>query len=175
MRQITGGHAAEMTQVLQGLVSKQALTQEGQGRWTRYRLPVRPDSLHKPPSSPHKTGDSLHKAGDSPHKPPGCPYKDEKPGSDAGRPEDEWEQLRTIAASAPKKRRSPQETEQLILKLCRGRWLSRNQLAELLGRNPEGVRARFLVPMVEHGLLRLRYPDKPNRADQAYTAGDGEP
>ncbi|MFW5810941.1 MAG: transcriptional regulator, partial [Thermodesulfobacteriota bacterium] len=102
------------------------------------------------------------------------PHKEEKPSSDAGRPEDEWERLRTIAAAVPKKRRSPQETEQLILKLCRGRWLSRNQLAELLGRNPEGVRARFLVPMVEHGLLRLRYPDKPNRADQAYTAGDGQ-
>jgi ATP-dependent DNA helicase RecG len=117
--------------------------------------------------SQHQDADSLHKAGDS-------PYKNEKLGPDAGRPEDEWEQLRTIAAAFPKKRRSPQETERLILKLCRGRWLSRNQLAELLGRNPEGVRARFLVPMVEHGLLRLRYPDKPNRADQAYTAGDGQ-
>jgi ATP-dependent DNA helicase RecG len=85
------------------------------------------------------------------------------------------DQLRTTAASIPKKRRSPQETEQLILKLCRSRWLSINQLAELLGRNPEGVRARFLVPMVEHGLLRLRYPDNPNRADHVYTAGDGEP
>ena len=26
------------------------------------------------------------------------------------------------------------------------------------------------VHMVAHGLLRLRYPDKPNRTDQAYTA-----
>lgn len=27
----------------------------------------------------------------------------------------------------------------------------------------------FLSPMVTHGLLRLRHPDKPNLADQAYT------
>jgi hypothetical protein len=26
--------------------------------------------------------------------------------------------------------------------------------------------------MVEHGLLVLRFPDKPNRGDQAYTAGE---
>jgi len=50
--------------------------------------------------------------------------------------------------------------------------LTRNQLSELLDRNPDGLRSRFLTPMVAHGRLRLRYPDKPNRADQAYTAGD---
>ena len=60
--------------------------------------------------------------------------------------------------------------EQTILELCRDRWLSRRQLSSLLQRNAEGLRPRFLVPMVEHGLLRLRYPDKPNRVDQAYTA-----
>ncbi len=54
--------------------------------------------------------------------------------------------------------------------LCNNQWLSRKQLAELLSRDSEGLRSRFLGPMVEHGLLRLRYPDKPNRVDQAYTA-----
>lgn len=29
--------------------------------------------------------------------------------------------------------------------------------------------------MVEHGRLRLRYPDKPNRVDQAYTSTQTEP
>jgi hypothetical protein len=45
MRQITGGHAADMTKLLQTLVAKGTLTQEGQGRWTRYRLPVIDHSL----------------------------------------------------------------------------------------------------------------------------------
>jgi ATP-dependent DNA helicase RecG len=62
--------------------------------------------------------------------------------------------------------------EGIILRLCRDRWLTRNDLAELLTRNPDGLRSRFLTPMVAHGRLRLRYPDKPNRVDQAYTAGD---
>jgi hypothetical protein len=43
------------------------------------------------------------------------------------------------------------------------------QLAEILGRNYEGLRQRFLLPMVQHGLLRLRYPNTPSRVDQAYT------
>ena len=68
-----------------------------------------------------------------------------------------------------KQRLLPQEMEAIVLDLCRGRWLTRNQLAELLDRHPDGLRQRFLNPMVTHGLLRLRYPDKPNRTDQAYT------
>ena len=47
MRQITNGHAADMTHLLQGLVSKRVLTQKGQGRWTQYSLPLKSDSVHK--------------------------------------------------------------------------------------------------------------------------------
>jgi ATP-dependent DNA helicase RecG len=69
-----------------------------------------------------------------------------------------------------KKRLSPKDIERVLLQLCQNRWLTRNQIAQLLDRNSEGLRQRFLNPMVEHGLLRLRYPKKPNRTDQAYSA-----
>ena len=62
----------------------------------------------------------------------------------------------------------------LILKLCTGRWLSRKQLSELLNRNPESLLSRFLTPMVDHGLLVMKFPDKPNRIDQAYRAAQDE-
>ena len=45
MRQITGEHPTDITRLLQDLVKKDALVPEGQGRWSRYRLP-RLDSLH---------------------------------------------------------------------------------------------------------------------------------
>jgi ATP-dependent DNA helicase RecG len=66
----------------------------------------------------------------------------------------------------------PDETVRIVLGLCRGRWLTRNHPPERLDRHADGLRSRFLTPMVAHGRLRLRYPDKPNRADQAYTADD---
>ena len=147
MRQITGNHAADITRILQGLVGKKALIQEGRGRWTRYRLPSEDDSQHNEGHSPHngQTDD------------------------------DDMQELIVIAAPTRKKQRlSPQDMEQLILELCRDRWLSRRKLSSLLQRNAESLRSRVLVPMVEHGLLRLRYPDKPNRTDQAYTAVDME-
>ncbi len=150
MRQICAIHAADVTRLLQGLVAKRALVQEGQGRWSRYRLPEVDDSEHRAGDSVHKDGDSVHKDGDSVHKD---------------------DTLSIIAAPArSQKRLRPNEMEKIILRLCQDRWLARNQLADLLNRHPDGLRSRFLTPMVSHGRLRLRYPDKPNRVDQAYTA-----
>jgi len=149
MRQICNLHAADITRLLQGLVAKGALVQERQARWSRYRLPVQDPSEHIAGHSEHKAGHSEHSSGQSEH-------------SDG---------LRAIAASArTQKRLQPNEMERIILDLCQGRWLTRNELADLLDRHPDGLRQRFLNPMVGHGLLRLRYPDKPNRADQAYTS-----
>lgn len=149
MRQICTLHAVDVTRLLQGLVAKQALVQEGQGRWSRYRLPGADHSEHKPGDSEHKGGGSKHKAGGSEHND---------------------ELLRVAARARNQHRLQPDEMEGIILDLCQGRWLTRSELAELLDRHPDGLRQRFLNPMVGHGLLRLRYPDKPNRADQAYTS-----
>jgi len=144
MRQICSLHPSDITRLLQGLVTKSALVQEGQTRWSRYRLPAFQNSEHIADGSEHKTGDSEHNP-----------------------------ELMAIAAPARMKHRlNPGEMERIILGLCRNRWLTRNKLAGLLGRHPDGLRQRFLNPMVGHRILRLRYPDKPNRADQAYSAAD---
>ena len=173
MRQITGNHAADITRILQGLVGKNALIQEGRGRWTRYRLPSEDDSPHNEGHSPHNEGHSPHNEGHSLHNEGHSPHNEGHSLHNGQADDDDMQELMIIAAPARKKQRlSPQDMEQLILELCRDRWLSRRKLSSLLQRNAESLRSRFLVPMVEHGLLRLRYPDKPNRTDQAYTAVD---
>ena len=154
MRQITSEHAADMTRLLQNLVGKEALSQERQGRWTRYRISPELDSLHK-------GVDSLHKGVDSLHKPKAS--------------DNELDALSEIAEPARQgKRLSNAQMESILLKLCEKHWLTRRKLAELLDRNEEGLRSRFLAPMVAHGLLCLRYPDKPNRVDQAYAKNTQE-
>ena len=147
MQQITAVHTTDVTKLLQNLVSKGALTQDGQGRWTRYKIPSH---------CVHKDNDSVH---NSVHK--------------SQTPDNQIELLNQIAEVARQnKRLFPEKMEQVILDLCRGRWLSRKQLADFLKRNPDGLRSRFLTQMVRHGLLQLRYPDKPNRVDQAYTTSE---
>jgi len=56
----------------------------------------------------------------------------------------------------------------LIAKLCSGRWLTAKDLGVLLGRDPENLQTRILTAMVREGHLKLRFPDVPNRPDQAY-------
>ena len=56
----------------------------------------------------------------------------------------------------------------LVLRLCDGRWLTSKDLAALLNRDAENLQGRILGGMVKKGLLELRFPDVPNRPDQAY-------
>jgi ATP-dependent DNA helicase RecG len=168
MRQITGGHASDMTRMLQGLVARGVLNQEGQGRWTRYRLPGAAGTAHRDMDSVPLGGHSVHKGIDSVHKGIDSVHSVSHSRVDGS-------ELIQIAAPARRSQRlPPEQMENIILDLCRERWLTRRELAGILQRNPDNLRSRFLTPMVAHGLLRLRYPDKPNRVDQAYSAATEE-
>jgi ATP-dependent DNA helicase RecG len=152
MCRITGEHPADITKMLQHLVAVGALTQQGQGRWTSYQI------HHHPLDSVHSANDSVHSANDSVHS---------RAHND---PVFDQTLLEIASLARMNKRLPPSDMEQTILTLCRERWLTRNQLGELVHRNADGLRSRFLSRMIDQGQLRLRYPDKPNRTDQAYTA-----
>ncbi len=177
MRQITNKHAADITKLFQDLVSQGMLVQDGQGRWTRYCLSAVSHSVHMAGDSVHMAGDSVHMAGDSVHMAGDSVHMAGDSVHMAGDSvhieqvsNDERDALLLIAAPARKNNRlPPAKMEQIILKLCLNRWLTRRELAELLDRHQDGLRSRFLTQMVSHGLLQLRYPDKPNRVDQAYS------
>jgi ATP-dependent DNA helicase RecG len=78
--------------------------------------------------------------------------------------------LKTIAGPAQRSPRLPvEETRKVIQDLCEGRYFTAADLAQLMNRNPNSLRNRFLTPMVEEDLLERKYPEEPNRPDQAYT------
>lgn len=150
LRLITEHHAADLTQILQRLVGKGLLIQHGQKRGTTYRLA-------RPGDSSHNGGDSSHNGGDSSHKLETLS-------------EEELAKLKLIAAPAVARMRLPvEETRRVILQLCRDRYFTVADLAELMNRNANGLRNRFLTPLVEEGLLIRKYAAEPNRPDQAYT------
>jgi ATP-dependent DNA helicase RecG len=160
MRMVSDAHTADLTRMLQGLVSKGFLEQLGQKRGTFYRLrrPLRAEDIsHNTPVSPH-TGSSPHNEIDSPHK-------------EGGLTEAEEAILMEIAAPAQKTRRlAPEETRRIIMELCTGRYLTAAQIGAIMDRRPDLLRERFLGPMVREGLLALRYPHELTRPNQAYTA-----
>jgi len=162
MQELSLEHPGELTRLLQRLVNRGFLEQVGQKRGTVYRLVGTGAAAAS--GSAHGAGDSSHRADsshigkrDSSHRP--------------ARPDDaRIAALRGIAAPAQASRRlPPNETRAIIVRLCDGRYLDAALLSELMARNPNSLRSRFLSPMVAEGLLVRRYPDEPNRPDQAYT------
>ena len=161
MQQLSDEHPTDLTRMLQGLRGKGLLRQIGQTRGATYELGGR--RLGVEAGLPHLGRDSLHKA-ESPRK-----AKIRSPHTVGDIPEDELQNLREIAAPALEKRRlAPDRMRAIIVELCRRRYLGTTVLAQLLGRNADGLRDRFLTPMVREGLLVRRYPEEPNRPDQAY-------
>ncbi|NLF33210.1 MAG: transcriptional regulator [Planctomycetes bacterium] len=170
MREVTNKHPADLTRVLHALVQKGFLTQDGQRRWATYRL--RGGHVRGMARSADSAADSIHKGTDSIHKADSI----HKRSWDSSQMLEDMDaqtlaRLRQTAALAQAHRRlSPQETRNTIVKLCSGIYLTAFHLSELMNRSPVSLRSRFLRPLVQEGLLRLRYPDRPNRPDQAYTA-----
>jgi ATP-dependent DNA helicase RecG len=162
LQEVSDEHPADLTKLLHQLVARGFLLQDGQKRWASYRLigaserattglsPTPVDSSHKTDSSHKGVEDLSHKLEDLSPK--------------------ALTQLKVLAAPAyHRDRLPPQETRKIILQLCEGRYFTASDLAQLMNRNPNSLRNRFLTPMVDEGLLDRKYPAEPNRPDQAYT------
>jgi ATP-dependent DNA helicase RecG len=157
-------HPVDITRLLQGLCERGFLVSDNRRRWTTYRLgegagpeSAARDSAHWRGDSAHSEGDSAHSEGDSAHL-------------------TEADLLRSIASPvAEKGKASATEVRETLLRLCQGRYLTAEELARLLQRTAPNLRNRYLSPMVAEGLLHMRYPQTPNRPDQAYTSASGNP
>ena len=188
MQDLVADHPTDITKLLRGLVAKELLVADNQRRWTRYRLPAqiatRPDLFtaaveNEGSRSPHTDADSSRNGPDSPRTGANSPRNDvDSPSTDPGSPltEADLDVLRPLADPVSKQKRASQaKLKAVILALCRARFLTADQLANLCNREVSGLRDRTLSKMVAEGLLRFRHPGQPNRPDQAYTAADEAP
>lgn len=168
MQEICDRHPSDLTKILQGLVRRGFLSTVGQGRGTRYTLPGREGYI---PGLLELTSNSLQSCEDSSQSEVNSSQTQPWDSSQSLEvlPPQTLTKFRSMAALARDSAWLPQEqTQNIILQLCEQYYLTATHLAELMDRNPTSLRSRFLTPMVRSGLLELRYPDKPNRPDQAY-------
>ncbi|MDQ3000081.1 MAG: putative DNA binding domain-containing protein [Fibrobacterota bacterium] len=166
LRELLTHHPVDISRMLQRLCEQGFLISDNRRRWSTYRLSksVGPPSLFdgENQNSIPLAGNSIPLAGNSiPLAGNSIPLAEIN------------ENLRTIAAPLSVRSKAPQETiRKTILELCAGRFLSGEQLADLLNRNPVKLRHSFLTPMVKEGALKLRFPETANHPDQGYTASD---
>jgi ATP-dependent DNA helicase RecG len=158
-------HPVDITRMLLRLCERGFLLSDNRRRWTSYQLNVGSTAEETDTSSGHKGEDSGHKDEDSGHKDEDSGHKDE----DSGHKDEEM--LLAIARDIARSgRASPALIRRAIEGLCADRFLRSEEIATYLKRNYDGIRKRYLKTMVEEGILELRYPEAPNRPDQAYRA-----
>lgn len=165
LQELLTDHPVDISRMLMGLCGRKFLRSDNRRRWTRYRLfgPAATDSSTSQGGLPHLERDLPHSERGLPH------FAQDLSNS----PFNLQESLRSMAAPVAQKRRAPaREVSAVIVQLCQGRFLSAELLARHLNRNTKALHNRYLSPMVKKGLLRLRYPEAPNRPDQAYTASE---
>lgn len=155
LQEVLTDHPTDITRMLGRLCADGMLVSDKRRRWTTYQIATLP------------AGDSSHLEGDSPHIEEGLPtHRANSPHMGT-----ELDPLEVIAAPVASSRRaSPEAITKVILELCMGRFLTAEQLGQLLHRNPNGLRDRYLTPLLAAGRLRLRFSAATNRPDQAYTA-----
>ncbi|MDJ0735030.1 MAG: putative DNA binding domain-containing protein [Nostocaceae cyanobacterium] len=149
-------HPRDIGDCLKRLVNKGWLESSGRGRGTHYSLAnqEQPDLLSLLPSSEHYEPSSEHYEPSSEHYDLSSEH---------------YQRLKDIAAPVREKGRTNKEVvEQVILEICSEHYLLLRTLAELLGREPDSIRNHYLKPMLERGLLKLRYPEQLNHPQQAY-------
>ena len=115
-------------------------------------------SEHSRARSEHLDSSSEHLAASSGHSSTDDPTRDP-------------ELLRLAEPVRSTRKTTPDTVRSTILSLCSDRFLTLNQLAELLDRSADGIRQRFVKPMVdEEKVLERRFPRQPNHEQQAYRA-----
>ena len=145
------------------LVDNSWLQKYGHGRGTYYCLPTSDISKTLPlnqntqvsVSSSDRLGESSDRLGESSDR--------------LGESSDHLENLKRIAQPVRDKGKvAPDIMRAMITRICQDRFLTQQQLGEILNRSVHTLRTGYLKKMIEEELIELRYPDRLHHPEQAY-------
>ncbi|MDZ7720716.1 MAG: putative DNA binding domain-containing protein [Balneolaceae bacterium] len=140
-------------------------------------------SEHNPASSEHIGESSEHKADSSKHN-------SEKERDTKGRlitaefdfpvidqlyelSDDYLNELKEKAKVPRNKKRVAVETlSSVILDLCREQYITINALSQIVDRNSDGLRQRYIKKLVEKDEMKMAFPSTPNHEKQAYITSE---
>ena len=163
LKTATGLHRTDLTVLLRDLTRQGFLISVGRGRGTHYHLVGHTqdlsgqsslfDLIEDDTNSQHITGGSQHNDGGSQHN-------DEHKGS-SDITNTQFNELMSISLvfREGKRAASGEQVQKLILELTKDHFLSRGQLAELLGRAEGTIQNHYLTRMVKEGALQMKFPD----------------
>lgn len=132
-------HPADSSKILKKLVDKKLLISDGVGRGTKYYI----NKLYRD-------------------------IKVQPLASEVQPKELEVQLSENIISIQNTQRASKNRMIEAILELCTNRYLTKNEIANLLNRDATTIRNKYLTQMVKDGRLALKH-EEVNHKDQAYT------
>lgn len=171
LRQVTNRHPRDLTFILGDLVKSGMLAAHGDRRGTWYSLPgpEAEGAAHGLAQTNLDLSQSL------PQSAPGLSQSLPQSGlglSQSSSKRDALEGGEKAQRIAAGRWATQAAVKEAIVELCRGRFLMAREIAEAINRAPKTLRNKYLPELVASGLLELRNPLQPNRADQAYRTAD---
>lgn len=174
-------HPADLTRMLVGLVNKGFLVSKGRTIAATYSIAPNVEGVEWIAACGNATGLSTSggaeqglfttlKDGGVPINLPagGGSLVHEAPWWQKGEWALEPDLLAEIQQFRCRKRGNIEQLENLIVAVCRERWVTLPQLAEIMDRKQEYLRRKCVQPMLRHGLLQKRHVDDTHPM-QAYT------
>lgn len=161
LQQFLDSHSTDITKMLRGLRGRDLLDKDGKGRGAVYRLSSRFDR------SEAASGVSDGASGVS----DGATGVSGGATGIAAEENDPAEDPVLIDLSQPakdNKRLKPEAMQEIVRQLCLKKELTTAQLATLLERSSDRVQRAYLKPMIDNGILKLKYPKEPTHSKQAY-------
>lgn len=164
-------HSAEITTMLRKLCDDGYLESDNNGRWSIYKLREKVASSEKLATSLKPTEyqtDTHVKVATSNAKvatfvegADNHGYKHERVASS-----------RKKVASSLSKNRKRAELEAFILSLCKGAYITKEEIADRVNRSENYIRNKILPKLLKEGKLQKKYPYTHNHPRQAYITND---
>ena len=160
-------HPTDITNLLKKLVDKGYLESDNKRRWAIYQLKGRKIAI----SEEGKVATSTPKVATS-----------EEGKVATSTPKVATSEEGKVVTSTPKvdssiivkKRMSKQELENEIMKLCKGVYRKKEELAILLGKSENYLKDKFIYRMQKEGKIESFFPYTPNHPEQAYKTKEEE-
>jgi len=162
LQSLTDKKSDEISKLLSGLVEKGYLEPNGQGRGTKYTLT---EMFHQ-----KSIGDSRYnRISSGPDANNSGPNVANSGPNENEQTKDHEKMLLDISELARKKKRlQPSEMDEIILNLCAIKPLTLKELSEILNRQMDPLRKKYISRLLKEGKLELLYPEQVNHPKQAY-------
>ena len=161
-------HPSDITGMLKKLCTDGYLESDNNGRWTIYKLKQEVATSDQKVATSGKV-DTPSKTIDNQYKSNKKVATSDRKVATSGKKVDTSD--RKVATSIPKNLKK-EALEQMILALCKDRYVKKEEIAEQLGKSENYIRNKILPQLLKDGKLEKRYPFTHNHPEQGYKTSE---